>query len=196
MNLVDLLTPRGVPLMNACRRFGIGSPLEQAHFYAQMAEESAGFIRMVENLNYSANRLLVVFHRHFTPAEADAYAHQPERIANRVYANRLGNGDEASGNGWKYRGRAWPQITGRENYARISEDIFGDSRLLTDPDLLELPVNAALGAGHYWIDHHCGLPAMHDDIEGVTEAVNGGLNGLAERKAWLAKFKLALGMST
>jgi putative chitinase len=190
--LNSLLTPRGLVLIAAARRFGIGSPLEQAHFYAQCAEESQGFTKMVENLNYSAERLLVVFHRHFTPAEAADYAHHPERIANRAYANRMGNGDEASGDGWKYRGRSWPEITGKDNYARISEEIFGDDRLLTDPDLLELPINAALGAGHYWIDHHCGLPAMHDDIEAVTRQINPALEGLEQRKDWLRKFKTAL----
>jgi putative chitinase len=189
-----LLAPNGAPLVSACRRFGIGSPLEQAHFYAQMAEESEGFTRMSENLNYSYMGLLRTFKTHFTPVEAARYARHPEAIANRAYANRMGNGNEASGDGWRYRGRGWPEITGKANYARISEDIFGDARLLIHPELLEDPNNAALAAGHFWIDNNCGLPAMHDDIEGVTEKVNGGLNGLEERRAWLVKFKAALGV--
>ncbi len=192
--LEQLLTPNGLPLLDACIRYGIGSPLEKAHFFGQCAEESQGFTRLSENLNYSYMGLLRTFKTHFTPIEAADYARHPERIANRAYANRLGNGNEASGDGWRYRGRGFIMETGKANYADLSVRLFGDLRLLTAPELLEDPKYAALSAGDFWIEHHCGLSAMRDDSEAVTEKVNGGINGLAERIAWTHKFKIALGI--
>jgi putative chitinase len=174
--------------------FGIGSPLEQAHFLAQVAHESRGFEVLVEDLTYGSVGLQKTWPKRFNLAMALDYAHHPQRIANHVYANRLGNGDEASGDGWKYRGRGFMQITGKRNYAETSQAIFGDDRLIHQPDLLALPETAALAAGHFWIENNIGLHAMHDDLEGVTRAVNGGLNGLEDRRVWLHKFKHALGV--
>jgi putative chitinase len=194
--LIDLLAPNGAPLIAACKRYGIGSPLEQAHFFAQCAHESAGFTRLVEGLNYSSVALQRTWPKRFTLAQALEYQHNPQRIANHVYANRYGNGDEASGDGWRYRGRGFIQTTFKANYADASAAIFDDARLVVHPELLADPNNAAMAAGYYWIEHGCGLLAMHDDLEGVTRKVNGGLNGLEDRKVWLRKFKEALGVPT
>lgn len=192
--LIDLLTPNGATLIAATVRYGIGSPLEQAHFYAQCAHESAGFTRLHENLNYSSVGLLSTFPTHFNAVDAGHYARQPERIANRVYASRMGNGDEASGDGWRFRGRGFIQLTGKHNYGETSNRMFSDARLLTQPELLEDPLHAAMSAGDFWLEHHCGLPALHDDIEHVTRYINGGTTGLDDRRVWLKRFKLALGL--
>lgn len=194
--LTDLLAPNGAPLIAACTRYGIGSPLEQAYFFATCAVESAGFHKLSENLNYSTLGLLKTFHRYFTPQEAALYARQPEKIANRVYANRFGNGDEESGDGWRYRGRGDIGLTFKNNYQAASQRIYGDDRLVHDPDILLDPNQAAMAAGDFWIEHNVGLHAMHDDPEGVRRAVNGGLNGLDELLVWLQRFKLALGVPT
>src|SRR5688572_5216436 len=98
-------------------RGGIDTPLRRAHFLAQVAHESGGFKRLVENLNYSADALVRTWPSRFDAATAKQYARQPERIANKVYAGRLGNGDETSGDGWRYRGRGYIQLTGQVNYA-------------------------------------------------------------------------------
>jgi putative chitinase len=195
-DLLTLLEPNGAPLIPAMQRFGIGSPLEQAHFLAQVAHESAGFEILTENLNYGSVGLQRTWPHRFTLSQALDYAHHPQRIANRVYANRLGNGDELSGDGWNYRGAGFIQITGKRNYADVSQALFDDDRLVAQPDRMALPENAALSAGYFWIENNIGLHAMHDSLEEVTRAVNGGLNGLEDRRAWLLKFKSALGVPT
>jgi putative chitinase len=172
--------------------WGILSPLERAHFLAQVAHESAGFTRLVENLNYSALGLRKTWPMRFNAPDSNAYARQPERIANKVYAGRLGNGDEASGDGWRYRGRGFIQTTGRGSYAMASAGVFGDARLVDDPGLLEGPHVAAPVACHYWVSRHLDIPAARDDLIAVTRGVNGGLTGLDDRGEWLAKFKQAL----
>lgn len=165
------------------------SPARQAHFFAQCAVESAKFMLVEENLRYTRQRLLQVFPKYFgaspklNPAD---YAGKPEAIANVVYANRLGNGPPESGDGWRYRGRGFIQLTGRDNYRARSQELGLGSRLEDVPDLVAQPEFALKTAAAYWrarninaiIDANGGGERA---IRPVTVAVNGGSNGLAER---------------
>lgn len=164
----------------ALDRFGIEDVKETAMFLAQTGHESTSFARLVENLNYSATALLANFHTHFAgPADADKYARRPEKIANRVYSNRMGNGDEASGDGWKFRGRGLIQITGRWNYRACGNALGLD--LEGQPEKLLIPRYAALSAGWFWSVNGCAGPARRSDVPVVTRIINGGLNGLGDR---------------
>lgn len=165
------------------------TPLRRAHFMAQLAHETGGFKRLVENLNYSAEALQRTWPSRFDAAMAKAYARQPERIANRVYGGRLGNGPEASGDGWRYRGRGFIQLTGRDNYARYSHLVFGDDRLVRDPSQAAEPAVAMRIALAYWDANGLNTLADKDDLEGITRRINGGLIGLADRRRWLDHFK-------
>lgn len=169
--------------------FKINTPLRICHFIAQIGHESASFKYNTENLNYSAQALQSVFNHYFPTSDlAEACARQPEKIANRVYANRMHNGDEASGDGWRYRGRGLIQLTGRENYALCSKSLQLD--LVNNPALLATdPVMAVQGAGWYWQSMHLNILADMDDIKGITKVINGGDNGLADREAILARAK-------
>lgn len=181
------------PIETAMIEGGIETPLEKAHFVAQLGHESSGFKRLTENLNYSEDRLEAVFSKYFpTQAERRKFAHNPVMIANRVYANRMGNADETTCDGWRYRGRGFVQLTGRANYREASYDLFGDaSVLLNDPDLAMEPLIAARVAVWFWRKKHIGAYALADDLEGVTRKVNGALNGLDDRREWLRKTKRA-----
>lgn len=173
----------GPPLLRAMRAANIGTGLRQAHFLAHALHESALLSRVAENLNYSAAGLQATWPRRFDAETARQYARQPERIANRVYADRLGNGDEASGDGWAFRGRGLIQITGRANY-RECGDWMGVA-LEDDPRLAEEPEFAARTAAWYWITRGCNALADADDVEAVTRKINGGTHGLAERRRLL-----------
>jgi putative chitinase len=173
--------------------YGITTPRRQAHCLAQLAHESGGFRRMVENLNYSADGLCRTWPSRFDHTTAPSYARKPERIANKVYANRLGNGPESSGDGWRFRGRGFIQITGRANYADYSKRVFGDYRLVDTPDLAADPKVAVQIAAEYWTAKGLNALADADDIEGITRRINGGLNGIADRKRRLAHYKQVLG---
>lgn len=181
-------------MVEACNRFGVITPLRLAHFYAQLAHESAGFTHLVENLNYNAAALMRTFpKRFFSESTAQAYEHQPERIANRVYSLRMGNGDEASGDGWTYRGRGLIQLTGRDNYKAASKAVFNDALWLVDnPDEAAVPRPACLIAGWYWSANGCNEAADHDDVSKVTKIINGGTNGLEERMRLLGRAKAVL----
>ncbi len=146
---------------------------------AQLAHESAMFERMVESLNYTkAAQIRRTWPKRFANnSAAVAFVRKPERLANFVYANRLGNGDAASGDGWKYRGRGLIQITGKDNYRDASESL--GLPLLEEPELLEEPVHAADAAGWFWKSH--GLNRFASNINDCTRAINGGLNGLPDR---------------
>jgi putative chitinase len=178
------------PLNDAMGLYEIDTARREAHFLAQIAHESGAFKHLSENLNYSPAGLLATFPTHFTPAEAVAYAHDAERIANRAYADRLGNGDEASGDGWLFRGRGLLQITGRGMYRRVSGGI--GVNVEAAPALLLDPVHAALSAAWFWSRAGCNELADADDFEGITRKINGGLNGLTDRREWLAKAQEAL----
>lgn len=192
--LVDILGSNLQAMQAAMVRYGMGSPLEQAHFLAQCAHESGGFRTLVESLSYSSGGLLRTWPRRFDAASAQKYARRPEAIANRVYANRLGNGDEASGDGWKFRGRGFLQTTGRDNYRAASMAICGDERLLELPELLEQRDFAALASAYFWNAHRLGVHAVRDDLEAVRRGVNGGLIGIDDCAVWLLRFKAALGV--
>jgi putative chitinase len=203
------LASRWAPVLSAAMdRFSINTPARQAHFLAQIAHESAGLTALAENLNYSADRLLRIFPAKFKPSEAEAFARKPAAIANRVYANRFGNGPESSGDGWRYRGRGLIQMTFRNNYRAAGEAMGID--LENNPDLLLVPRNAAFSAAWFWrigaglrlskaalahgLKDGCDLNDLADkgDLAGITLAINGGLNGLAERTALFQRASKAL----
>jgi len=168
------------PLLSAeAARRQIDTPARVSAWMGQMAVESAYFTVFSENLNYSAEALVATWPTRFPAAIAARYAHNPPRIANRAYAGRMGNGDEAGGDGWRFRGRGVLQTTGRANYAQAAALTGLD--LVAEPDLLLAPANAVLAAGAYWQSRAINPLADAGDIEGVTRAVNGGLNGLAAR---------------
>lgn len=170
---------------------GIDTPLRVSHFLAQVIHESSHFKTNVENLNYSASALQSVFKKYF-PNEiiANEYARKPEKIANRVYANRMGNGDEASGDGWKYRGRGLIQLTGKNNYTSCKTDMKID--IVKNPDLLLVPEYALKSACWFWNKNNLNQYADKDDIITITKRINGGTNGLDDRKSILSKAKKIL----
>lgn len=182
------LPPFYEALSAACARFEIDDGLRLQHFLAQWAHETGGFKRLSENLNYSADGLQATFRKYFPTAELAAeYARQPEKIANRVYASRMGNGDEGSGDGWKFRGRGWPQLTGKDNYRRASIYLHNDAGVfLREPDLVAASPACVDVAGWFWQENNLNRWADMDDIEQVTRRVNGGLTGLEDRKRLLA----------
>ena len=162
-----------------------------AMWTATIAHESAQLRVLEEDLNYTALRLVQVWPGRFPSIEyARHFAFHPERLANRIYSSRMGNGDEASGDGWKFRGRGLIQITGRAMYRACSEGLR--QPLLDRPDLLLDPELAALSAAWYWTANGCHGPADADDMRGVTRIVNGGLNGLEERLEYLARARRVL----
>ena len=172
--------------------YEINSPLRLAHFLAQTAHESGGFRLTEENLNYSAQRLLEVFPKYFRNVDANAYARKPEKIASRVYANRMGNGDEASGDGWKYRGRGLIQLTGKSNYTRFAN--FLDFSLDDVDEFMKTPEGALESAAWFWYENDLNQLADADNITAVTKKINGGTNGLEERRKYTSKFKKILGV--
>ena len=173
----------------ACDKYEINTPNRIAGFLSQVGHESGGFQTLVENLNYSSHALMTVngFAGHFTQEEADSFQRQPERIANRAYANRNGNGDEASGEGWKYRGQGPIQLTGKDNMAGFFMESGID--VLTHPELLQQPDAGAMSAGWFWSMKHLNALADAGDVVGMTKKVNGGLNGLDDRQMRYARIQ-------
>ncbi len=185
---VEQLTSLGIdptwadPLNETYERFDINTPERQAAFIGQCGHESGGFKTLKENLNYSAEGLQKTWPSRFlTLADAEPYARQPEKIANKVYAGRNGNGDEASGEGWSYRGRGCIQLTGKANYTAAGEDLGVD--FLSDPDIVATPQYAALTAGWFWSTHDLNPLADARDDLAITKKINGGTNGLDDRIA-------------
>ena len=174
-------------------KYKLDTPLVVAHFLSQLAHESGGFNRLEENLMYSSEGLMKTFSKYFPNKElADKYARKKELIANRVYANRMENGDEASGDGWKYRGRGYIQLTGRYNYELYGKKIGID--LVTNPDKA-MEVKTALElASCYFVTVGCVGAAKNDNCKAVTKLINGGYIGLAHRQALLDRAKKALGI--
>ena len=161
--------------------YKIDTRLRICHFLAQVIHESGHFKYKSENLNYSASALRSVFGKYFkTDTIANEYARKPEKIANRVYANRMGNGDEASGDGWNYRGRGLIQLTGKTNYANCGKSIGLD--LISDPDLLTKSAEACVrSACWFWKINNLNALADKDSATSITKRINGGTNGLADR---------------
>jgi len=175
-------------------RFDIDTPLRVVHFLAQCWHESGALSAVEENMNYSAKRLLQVFPKYFDANTAQRYAHKPQMIANRVYANRMGNGNEASGDGWRFKGRGIIGTTGRANYKEyaVSEFCVGD--LMSHPEWLALNPGAYKSAMFFWWNNDCNRWADEDDVDGLTRRINGGYNGLQDRKKYLNSFKEVFGL--
>ena len=180
------------PLKETFEKYGINTTKRQAAFIGQCMHESGGFKLLEENLNYSAKALMSTWPSRFPSEEmANQYARNPEKIANKVYGGRMGNADESSGEGWKYRGRGIKQLTGKENYERCGSGLGVD--LVGNPDLLLDPKYAALSAGWFWNKHNLNDLADKSDIETMTKRINGGLLGLDSRKTAIAKAESILG---
>lgn len=160
--------------------YEIDTHVRVACFLSQCAHESGDFKFTKENLNYRWESLRRVFPKYFpNDALAKQYARQPEKIANRVYANRMGNGPESSGDGWRYRGRGVIQLTGRNNYQAFAND--NGMALSEVSDYLETFEGAAKSAFWYWDKNKLNRFADDVDLEGLTKAINGGYNGLQDR---------------
>jgi putative chitinase len=163
-------------------KFGITNNLRLAHFLAQCGHESGNFKAISENLNYSAKGLLGTFGKYFNSTSAAQYERKPELIASRVYASRMGNGDEASKEGWKFRGRGYIQLTGKSNYTKFTQFIGEDC--VANPDLVATKYPLASAA--FFFNNNklwsiCDKGATDADVTAVTKRVNGGTIGLADR---------------
>lgn len=198
------------PLNRIMPEYGIDNRRRIAHFLAQLAQESGELKYTVENLNYSAEALQRTFRKYFpTLAVANIYARKPEKIANRVYANRLGNGNEASNDGWRFRGHGLIQLTGRDNYQQYLDHLhqiasdpntgngyFANLTIDDLPDLLSKPEHAVRSACWFWQTH--GLNTLADGqadeavCEAITRRINGGTNGLTQRKMYFYRAKMLL----
>ena len=170
--------------------FGITTPQRWAHYLAQIAHECGEFRRTEENLNYSEEGLLKIFGKYFNKTQAKMYARNPALIASRVYAKRMGNGNEASGDGWRYRGRGVIQLTGKENYEAYKKYCRFD--VVKDPDLISKPVGAIRSSMWYWRTMGLNNLADKGDLLTITKRINGGTNGLPERRAYFIKAKQEL----
>jgi len=172
-------------------KYGLISNLTIAHAMAQFSEECGCGLEMIENMDYSASRLRQVFPTHFSSAMAERCAHNPRQIADIAYGGRMGNQPPPSDDGWNFRGRGFSQVTGREGYGKLAQKtglpLLDHPELLSDPDYaLECGVADFILCG-------CLPSAERDDVIGVTKHLNGGYNGLAERRRQLAIWKDALG---
>ena len=179
-----------IPLNQVFVKYDLDTPKRQAAFIGQCAVESANFTRLQENLNYSAQRLTQVWPSRFPNISmAEPYAHNPEKLADFVYAGRMGNLQD--GDGWKFHGRGLIQLTGRENYANCGSGIGVD--LIDNPDLLLTPQYAVLSAGWFWNRKQLNLLADTQEYGVMTRRINGGLTGLDERIAKITKALQVLG---
>ena len=169
-----------------CEKYGINTPIRLAAFLAQTSHESTDFKVLQENLNYSATQLVKTWPKRFTNKSAAAYANKPEKIANKVYADRMGNGNEASGEGYKFRGRGLIQLTGKDNYTRFGASLNSTAEQASD--YCSTQKGAFESACWYWRANNLNKFADADDIVGMTEAINGGTIGLEDRKE---KYELA-----
>jgi len=170
-------------LPDTIAKFELNTPLRLAHFLAQAGHESGGFKAVNENLNYGAKGLLGIFKKYFpTPEKAALYERKPEKIANLVYGGRMGNGPETSGEGWKFRGRGYIQLTGKDNY-KAFDAVVAES-IVDNPDLVATKYPLLSAA---WFFHKNGLHKLADGgateavVTSVTKRVNGGTIGLADR---------------
>jgi putative chitinase len=166
-------------------RYQIDTKLRVTHFLAQCLNETGGFTVLVENLNYSKDGLLKIFPKYFSEKDAELYQRKPQAIANRVYGNRMGNGNEASGDGFKYRGRGIIQLTGKDNYTKFSKDEYMSDIAVTNPDIVCEVDGAIRSACWYWKRNNVNAIAdKGPNILAVTKCVNGGSIGLVERQRY------------
>lgn len=195
--MIAYLTKHATTFWNVFEQYQITTSLRIVHFLAQLAHESANFTRLSENLNYTAQGLANTWPSRFavnpnasvkTPnAKALELAKKPQAIANFTYANRLGNGNEQSGDGWRFRGRGFIMITGRANYQAFSNDT--GINIVANPDKASEVLVAAKIAGWFWNKNNLNALADKDDIVGITKKINGGTIGLADRQSKLKFFK-------
>lgn len=187
MNIGKLPVPIGVlAKIPKVIEAGINTPLRLSHFLSQCDYESASFKITVENMNYSEARLLAVFPKYFNAEQAKEYARNPERIANRVYANRMGNGNEQSGDGFKYIGRGYIQLTGKNNYQKFksSYSYVNESEVGS-----RLAMESAIW---FWVVNGLNRIADNGTVMDVTKRVNGGTHGIKDREKLFAKYLQAL----
>lgn len=174
------------PFNETFQRFGITTPAQQASWIGQCGHECGNFRILEENLNYKAATLLKLFPQNpkrvwgFTPESAAAYEKQPQKIANRIYGNRMGNRDEASGDGYRFRGSGFLQLTGMSNFFHAGEALGVD--FIMQPELVRTPKYAAMTAGWFWQTHKLNQYADSGDILTMTKRINGGTIGLEDRK--------------
>jgi putative chitinase len=166
------------------------TPVRAAHFFAQTSHETGGFKAFSENLNYSASGLQGIFGKYFPGTLEESYARNPEKIANRVYASRMGNGDEASGDGWKYRGRGALQLTGKANYEAFAK-YLGTDEVVTNPDLVA--TKYAFESAMFFFERNklweiCDKGINDAAILALTKRINGGTHGLDDRMAKTKKY--------
>jgi putative chitinase len=187
----DIVTALVSSLDTLAKNYEINSPLRLAHFLAQSAHESGGFRVVEENLNYSADGLLGIFGKYFKDKDPEQYARNPEKIANVVYASRMGNGDTSSGDGYMFRGRGLIQLTGRSNYTAMANDMgVGVDDIV---GYLGTPEGAVESAAWFWHKNGLNKLADADDVTAVTKKVNGGTIGLEDRMKHTEDFKQILG---
>ena len=174
--------------------FKINTPKRIAMYLSQVLFESAYLKATEENLNYSADGLLKTWPSRFTPEKAKEYARQPQKIANYVYANRMGNGNEASGDGWKYRGHGYIMLTGREQYSRFSKYDLCTANVVNDPDSVSKYYLNQLASMWFWEQNNINLYADFEDVRKVTQIINGGLNGYSNRALLYRRFSKEFGI--
>ena len=173
-------------------KFNINTPRQQAAFIGQCGHECGNFRVLEENLNYRAATLMKLWPKRFPSLEvANAYAGNPRKIANNVYSSRMGNRDEASGDGYRFRGRGCIQLTGHANYYHAGQALGVD--FVAQPDLVSTPKYAALTAGWFWSTHNCNALAEAGDWVALTKRINGGTIGLDDR---VQHTQMALGYIT
>ena len=179
------------PLIAAMEHYKINNKNRIAAFLANLAHESAAFNTIEENLNYSAQRLVAVWPKHFRGRNLRLYHRQPQKIANLVYANRMGNGDKNSGDGWRYRGRGLIQLTGKDNYQMFSDAI--DADIVSNPDWILTPEGATISAGWFWNSRKLNSLADVEDLKEITRKINGGYHGHEDRVKRYRHIKKVLG---
>jgi putative chitinase len=180
------------PLNETFDRFKIDTLEEQACFIGQFSYESNHFKSLEENLNYRPETLMQLWPKRFpTMEEAMKYAHKPELIANHIYSNRMGNRDEASGDGWRFRGSAICQLTGHDNFWHAGQALGVD--LVKNPDIARAPQYAALIGGWFWSTHGCNQLAQQKNYNALTERINGGLFGAEQRVAVMRQTERVFG---
>ena len=180
------------PLNETFEKFGINTPLQQAAFIGQCSHECGNFTKLEEGLSYAADRLMKIWPKRFPNMEiAQRYARNPKALANNVYANRMGNRDEASGDGYRFRGRGCIQTTGHSAYFHAGQALGVD--FVMQPDLVAMPKYAALTAGFFWNTHKLNAYADSQDYVTMTKRINGGTIGLEDRKAHIAQALAVLG---
>jgi putative chitinase len=178
------------PLNETFERFNISTPRQQAAFLGQCGHECGNFKIFEENLNYRAETLMKLWPKRFPTLEfAKQYERNPRKIANSVYSNRMGNRDEASGDGWRFRGSGALQLTGHANFYHASKALGVD--FVADPELVRTPKYALLTAGWFWSTHNCNALAEAGDWVALTKKINGGTIGLDDR---VKHTQLALGL--